>query len=63
MVASVLGRAPNAGDTKLAAAALSIVVRAINSPPCVGTTRLYPPTVGLCVAQGVLDFLLRMLPS
>jgi hypothetical protein len=61
VVDNVLGRAPNAGDAELAAAALIIVVRAVNLAPGVTATHLHAPAIRFCVLKRLFDFLFWML--
>jgi hypothetical protein len=60
VVAWILRGTPYAGDTKLAAAAFLVVVRAINSPPSVTAADFDAPALPFGVPEGFLDLFLRM---
>jgi hypothetical protein len=60
MIARILRRTPDAGDTKLATATLRVVVRTINPPPRMTATDFDAPTLRFSVTECFLDFFLRM---
>ncbi|MGL4408493.1 MAG: hypothetical protein ACRCTU_08885 [Zoogloea sp.] len=64
MVAGVFGRAPDTGDAKLTAAAVGIVIWAVNAAPCMAAAYLNAPPVLFGIAERFFNFFFRMfLPS
>lgn len=60
VIIGVFGGIPYRGNAKLSAAALLVVVRAINAPPSVVATNLYTPLLIAGVLQNFLDLFLLM---
>ena len=55
MIARALGRTPNAGDAKFAAAAGIVVVGAIDATPCMRAAHLNSPALRFGQLEGGLD--------
>lgn len=60
MITRVLRRTSHAGNAELAAAALIVVVGAIDPAPGMTTTDRDPPTLRFRMLERFLDFLLRV---
>jgi hypothetical protein len=60
VVAGVLRCTPYRRDAKLAAAALLVVVRTVNSPPSMATADFDTPAMPFSVPESFLDLFLRM---
>lgn len=60
VVARVFGRTPDAGNTKLTAAAVVVVIGTINAPPCVATAHFDRPSLFFCVPQCGFNIFVRM---